>query len=139
MNGRASAMPSPPGGSRGYDHNREGITARGAWKCVERHFRDLGKDVGDAPFDVVAIDELSGDVFGNGMLLSRRIRLPAARRRRSSRELSAGSRGGARAAARPDRRVCSATAEVDRGDGCGRARALETCGRGLMETSAQRR
>ncbi|MET0152767.1 MAG: NAD-glutamate dehydrogenase domain-containing protein, partial [Candidatus Binatia bacterium] len=66
------------GGSQGYNHKREGITARGAWKCVERHFRDLGKDIGQTPFDVVGIGDMSGDVFGNGMLLSRRIRLRAA-------------------------------------------------------------
>jgi glutamate dehydrogenase len=66
------------GGSQGYDHKREGITARGAWKCIERHFHDLGKDIGEAPFDVVGIGDMSGDVFGNGMLQSRRIRLRAA-------------------------------------------------------------
>jgi glutamate dehydrogenase len=66
------------GGSSGYDHKREGITARGAWRCVERHFRDLGKDIRDAPFDVVGIGDMSGDVFGNGMLLSTKIRLRAA-------------------------------------------------------------
>jgi glutamate dehydrogenase len=66
------------GGSNGYDHKREGITARGAWRCVERHFRDLGKDIRAAPFDVVGIGDMSGDVFGNGMLLSKNIRLRAA-------------------------------------------------------------
>ncbi|HUE38216.1 MAG TPA: NAD-glutamate dehydrogenase domain-containing protein, partial [Candidatus Binatia bacterium] len=66
------------GGSHGYDHKKEGITARGAWECVERHFRELGKDIQKAPFDVVGIGDMSGDVFGNGMLLSRAIRLRAA-------------------------------------------------------------
>jgi glutamate dehydrogenase len=66
------------GGSNGYDHKREGITARGAWRCVERHFRDLGRDVREAPLDVVGIGDMSGDVFGNGMRLSRTIRLRAA-------------------------------------------------------------
>jgi glutamate dehydrogenase len=65
------------GGSHGYDHKEEGITARGAWKCVERHFRELGKDL-QSPFDVAGIGDMSGDVFGNGMLLSRQIRLRAA-------------------------------------------------------------
>jgi glutamate dehydrogenase len=66
------------GGSHGYDHKKEGITARGAWKCVERHFRELGKDVRRSVFDVVGIGDMSGDVFGNGMLFSRKIRLRAA-------------------------------------------------------------
>ena len=66
------------GGSQGYDHKREGITARGAWECVKRHFRELGKDIQTEPFTVVGIGDMSGDVFGNGMLLSRQIRLVAA-------------------------------------------------------------
>jgi glutamate dehydrogenase len=66
------------GGSHGYDHKKEGITARGAWECVERHFREMGKDTRHAPFDVAGIGDMSGDVFGNGMLLSKRIRLRAA-------------------------------------------------------------
>ncbi|MEX0912299.1 MAG: NAD-glutamate dehydrogenase domain-containing protein, partial [Gemmatimonadota bacterium] len=66
------------GGSYGYDHKREGITARGAWECVRRHFRELGKDIQTEPFTVVGIGDMSGDVFGNGMLLSRQIRLVAA-------------------------------------------------------------
>jgi len=66
------------GGSHGYDHKKEGITARGAWECVHRHFREIGKDIQTTPFDVVGIGDMSGDVFGNGMLLSRQIRLRAA-------------------------------------------------------------
>lgn len=66
------------GGSYGYDHKKEGITARGAWESVKRHFRELGKDVQEEPFTVVGIGDMSGDVFGNGMLLSRKIRLIAA-------------------------------------------------------------
>ncbi|MDO3379647.1 NAD-glutamate dehydrogenase [Geoalkalibacter halelectricus] len=66
------------GGSKGYDHKALGITARGAWECVKRHFRELGKDIQSEPFTVVGIGDMSGDVFGNGMLLSRQIRLVAA-------------------------------------------------------------
>jgi glutamate dehydrogenase len=66
------------GGSHGYDHKEEGITARGAWESVKRHFREMGKDVQTEPFTVVGIGDMSGDVFGNGMLLSRQIRLIAA-------------------------------------------------------------
>ncbi len=63
------------GGSHGYDHKKEGITARGAWECVRRHFRELEKDVDADSVTVVGIGDMSGDVFGNGMLLSRTIRL----------------------------------------------------------------
>jgi glutamate dehydrogenase len=66
------------GGSHGYDHKAVGITARGAWECVKRHFREKGKDIQREPFTVVGIGDMSGDVFGNGMLLSRQIRLVAA-------------------------------------------------------------
>ena len=66
------------GGSHGYDHKKLGITARGAWESVKRHFRELGKDIQNQPFTVVGIGDMSGDVFGNGMLLSRFIRLQAA-------------------------------------------------------------
>ncbi|MFW6331489.1 MAG: NAD-glutamate dehydrogenase domain-containing protein, partial [Gemmatimonadota bacterium] len=66
------------GGSYGYDHKKEGITARGAWECVKRHFWELGKNIQEEPFTVVGIGDMSGDVFGNGMLLSRQIRLVAA-------------------------------------------------------------
>jgi glutamate dehydrogenase len=66
------------GGSRGYDHKALGITARGAWECVKRHFREMGRDIQREPFTVVGIGDMSGDVFGNGMLLSRQIRLLAA-------------------------------------------------------------
>jgi glutamate dehydrogenase len=66
------------GGSTGYDHKALGITARGAWESVKRHFAELGLDVASDPFTVVGIGDMSGDVFGNGMLLSDRIRLVAA-------------------------------------------------------------
>jgi glutamate dehydrogenase len=66
------------GGSRGYDHKALGITARGAWECVQRHFRELGKDIQNEAFTVVGIGSMDGDVFGNGMLLSPYIRLLAA-------------------------------------------------------------
>jgi glutamate dehydrogenase len=66
------------GGSAGYDHKKMGITARGAWECVKRHFRELGLDVQSTPFTVAGIGDMSGDVFGNGLLLSRQARLVAA-------------------------------------------------------------
>jgi len=66
------------GGSAGYDHKKMGITARGAWESVRYHFRTLGVDVGTDDFTVVGIGDMSGDVFGNGMLLSPHIRLIAA-------------------------------------------------------------
>ncbi|HWT21902.1 MAG TPA: NAD-glutamate dehydrogenase [Solirubrobacteraceae bacterium] len=66
------------GGSTGYDHKALGITARGAWESVKRHFRRLGVDPATDPFTVVGIGDMSGDVFGNGMLLSDRIRLVGA-------------------------------------------------------------
>ena len=66
------------GGSQGYDHKAMGITARGAWVSVRRHFRALGVDVQNEDFTVAGIGDMSGDVFGNGMLLSRHIRLVAA-------------------------------------------------------------
>jgi glutamate dehydrogenase len=66
------------GGSVGYDHKAMGITARGAWESVKRHFRELGVDTQTEEFTVVGVGDMSGDVFGNGMLLSRHIRLLAA-------------------------------------------------------------
>ena len=66
------------GGSAGYDHKKMGITAKGAWESVKRHFRELGLDTQTQPFTVVGIGDMSGDVFGNGMLLSEQIRLLAA-------------------------------------------------------------
>ena len=66
------------GGSAGYDHKVMGITARGAWEAVKRHFRELGKDIQTEPFTVVGVGDMSGDVFGNGMLLSKATRLIAA-------------------------------------------------------------
>jgi glutamate dehydrogenase len=66
------------GGSAGYDHKKMAITARGAWESVKRHFRELGVDTQTTDFTVAGIGDMSGDVFGNGMLLSRHIRLLAA-------------------------------------------------------------
>ena len=66
------------GGSAGYDHKKMGITARGAWEAVKRHFREQGINVQTDPFTVAGIGDMSGDVFGNGMLLSRTIKLVAA-------------------------------------------------------------
>lgn len=66
------------GGSVGYDHKKMGITARGAWVSVERHFREMGLNTSTTDFSVVGVGDMSGDVFGNGMLLSEHIRLVAA-------------------------------------------------------------
>ena len=66
------------GGSYGYDHKVLGITARGVWESVKRHFRELGLDPATNPFTVVGIGDMSGDVFGNGMLFTRRLQLVAA-------------------------------------------------------------
>ena len=66
------------GGSVGYDHKGMGITARGAWESVKRHFRAMGRDSQSEDFTCVGIGDMSGDVFGNGMLLSKHIRLLAA-------------------------------------------------------------
>jgi glutamate dehydrogenase len=66
------------GGSVGYDHKKMGITARGAWEAVKRHFREQGINVQTDPFTVAGIGDMAGDVFGNGMLLSRKIKLVAA-------------------------------------------------------------
>nr|WP_231743590.1 NAD-glutamate dehydrogenase [Mycobacterium sp. GA-2829] len=66
------------GGSVGYDHKAMGITAKGAWESVKRHFREMGVDTQAEDFTVVGIGDMSGDVFGNGMLLSEHIRLVAA-------------------------------------------------------------
>ena len=66
------------GGSAGYDHKEMGITARGAWESVSRHFRELGKDIQNEDFTVVGVGDMAGDVFGNGMLLSRHIKLVGA-------------------------------------------------------------
>ncbi len=66
------------GGSAGYDHKKMGITARGAWEAVKRHFREMNIDIQSTPFTVAGVGDMSGDVFGNGMLLSEKIRLVAA-------------------------------------------------------------
>ncbi|MFK0334151.1 NAD-glutamate dehydrogenase [Rhizobium sp. NPDC090275] len=66
------------GGSAGYDHKKMGITARGAWETVKRHFREMDIDIQTTPFTVAGVGDMSGDVFGNGMLLSPKIRLLAA-------------------------------------------------------------
>ncbi len=66
------------GGSAGYDHKKMAITARGAWEAVKRHFREMDIDIQAQAFSVIGVGDMSGDVFGNGMLLSRQIRLLAA-------------------------------------------------------------
>ena len=66
------------GGSAGYDHKKMAITARGAWECVKRHFREIDIDVQSQDFSVAGIGDMAGDVFGNGMLQSKHIRLVAA-------------------------------------------------------------
>ncbi len=66
------------GGSAGYDHKKMGITARGAWECVKHHFRNIGIDVQTQSVTVAGVGDMSGDVFGNGVLLSRAIKLVAA-------------------------------------------------------------
>ncbi len=66
------------GGSEGYDHKKMGITAKGAWVSVQRHFREMGIDVQNTDFTVVGVGDMAGDVFGNGMLLSEHIKLVAA-------------------------------------------------------------
>ncbi|MGH1484930.1 MAG: NAD-glutamate dehydrogenase [Cellvibrionaceae bacterium] len=66
------------GGSNGYDHKKMGITARGAWVSVQRHFREMGINIQEQAFTVVGIGDMSGDVFGNGMLLSEQIKLVGA-------------------------------------------------------------
>jgi glutamate dehydrogenase len=66
------------GGSVGYDHKKMGITARGGWESVKRHFREIDWDIQTTPFRVIGVGDMSGDVFGNGMLLSKAIKLLAA-------------------------------------------------------------
>ncbi len=63
------------GGSAGYDHKGMGITARGAWESVKRHFREMGRDIQKEPFTVIGVGDMAGDVYGNGMLLSPHINL----------------------------------------------------------------
>lgn len=66
------------GGSNGYDHKKMGITARGAWECVKHHFREMSTDIQKEEFSAVGIGDMAGDVFGNGMLLSKKTNLVAA-------------------------------------------------------------
>ena len=66
------------GGSAGYDHKKMGITARGGWECVKRHFREMDVDIQTMPFTAIGVGDMSGDVFGNGMLLSEQTQLLAA-------------------------------------------------------------
>ncbi len=66
------------GGSAGYDHKEIGITARGAWESIKRHFRELNHDIQSQPFDVIGVGDMGGDVFGNGMILSEKTRLVGA-------------------------------------------------------------
>ena len=71
-------MPSPPGAAKAIDRKKMGITARGAWEAVKRHFREFGTDIQTMPFTAVGVGDMSGDVFGNGMLLSPATKLVAA-------------------------------------------------------------
>jgi glutamate dehydrogenase len=98
------------GGSVGYDHKKMGITARGAWEAVKRHFREMGHRHPDEPFTVVGVGDMSGDVFGNGMLLSKQIQ--AGRRLRPPRHLhrSQSRSGGASWAERKRCSTCRARA-----------------------------
>src|SRR4029079_16832823 len=66
------------GGSAGYDHKAMGITARGAWESVKRHLREMDVDIGKTPFTTVGVGDMSGDVFGNGMLREKTMKLLAA-------------------------------------------------------------
>ncbi len=66
------------GGSQGYDHKEMGITARGAWESVKRHFREMGRNIQEEDLTVVGVGDMAGDVFGNGMLLSSHIKMLAA-------------------------------------------------------------
>jgi glutamate dehydrogenase len=66
------------GGSNGYDHKKMGITAKGAFEAVKRHFYEMGHDMNNTPFTMVGVGDMSGDVFGNGVLLSRQLKLLAA-------------------------------------------------------------
>jgi glutamate dehydrogenase len=66
------------GGSHGYDHKKMGITAKGAWEAVKRHFREMGRDIQNEPFTCIGVGDMSGDVFGNAMLLSKCTKLNAA-------------------------------------------------------------
>ncbi|WP_206047232.1 NAD-glutamate dehydrogenase domain-containing protein, partial [Noviherbaspirillum denitrificans] len=66
------------GGSNGYDHKKLGITAKGAWEAVKRHFYEMGHDLNTTPITAVGIGDMSGDVFGNGVLLSHQLKLVAA-------------------------------------------------------------
>ena len=71
-------MRSRRGGSVGYDHKAMGITAKGGWLSVQRHFAEMGIDVQKEPVTVAGVGDMSGDVFGNGMLLSKSLKLVAA-------------------------------------------------------------
>ncbi|MEP0943230.1 MAG: NAD-glutamate dehydrogenase [Rhizobiaceae bacterium] len=66
------------GGSAGYDHKKMGITARGGWEAVKRHFREMDRDIQTQPFTTVGVGDMSGDVYGNGMLLSKQTKVIAA-------------------------------------------------------------
>ena len=117
------------GGSSGYDHKGMGITARGAWESVRRHFYVLGVDADTAPITVVGIGDMSGDVFGNGMLLSEHLRLVAAFDHRhvflDPEPRPGGVVGGAQAAVRAPRLVLGRLrpgARSPPAGACGRAR-----------------
>ena len=116
------------GGSVGYDHKAMGITARGAWESVRRHFRELGVDTQTEEFTVVGIGDMSGDVFGNGMLLSRAhpagrgVRPPARVRRPGSRPGARATPSGAGCSPSPAPRGTTTTGPRSApAAGCGRA------------------
>ena len=117
------------GGSVGYDHKAMGITARGAWESVKRHFRELGVDTQSEEFTVVGVGDMSGDVFGNGMLLSpahpagRGVRPPARLRRPDpGRRARASPSGSGCSRCRARRGTTTTAPRSARAAGCGRAR-----------------
>ncbi|BCX89665.1 glutamate dehydrogenase [Methylomarinovum tepidoasis] len=118
------------GGSHGYDHKRLGITARGAWVCARRHFAELGRDLEREPVTVVGVGSMRGDVFGNGMLLSKRIKLLAAF---SSRDIFIDPDPDPEAAWRERKRLFEAEAGWDRYD-----RSLISPGGGVWPRRARR-
>ena len=134
------------GGSAGYDHKALGITARGAWESIKRHFREMGTDVMNEPFTVVGIGDMSGDVFGNGMLYSRadlprrRVR-PSPRVPRPDAEPGGGLRG-AQAAVRARRARAGTTTTVRRSPGrrrlAARPRSRSPCRRRRASRSGSR-
>ena len=119
------------GGSAGYDHKKMGITARGAWEAVKRHFREMDVDIGVTPFTVAGVGDMSGDVFGNGMLRERTTKLVAAFDHRDI-FIDPESRSGAQLhrAAAPVRSLALELAGLQQGLSLGRRRDLFAQGEG---------